>query len=622
MGEQVEIIVPDFTKDDYIKTLKPFEWLYQYKDNKFLMMQLREQIKEKAGSAGVRNFITLWKAYLQSVSAQNQLIIANSVSEFTGQPFEIFTGEWTADDTGIATTNRFMEEVQACNHPIMPFKRLVNIDTDAEKLILTYRKRGGNWRQITVDKRTLASANSIVSLSEYGIAVNSENAKYLVRYLTDVENLNIDEIEEIKSVSRLGWIGNYGFSPYVEDLVFDGDANFKHFFESVSAKGKNDTWTEFVKDIRRNDSVISRIILAASFSSVLIEPCNALPFFVHLWGGTEAGKTVGLMLAASVWADPTMGSYIHTFNSTQVGQEVSATFVNSLPLILDELQIIGERKDFDRMIYSLSEGVGKTRGSKTGGLQKVGSWKNCILTTGEQPITNGSSMSGAINRIIEIDCKSEKLFRDPVHVVDVLKKNHGHAGRQFVERLSDTANREYAISVQKEIYKELSTGESTEKQAMAASVIMAADRLINEWIFQDDILLSVSDITPYLATKAQVSAHERALEFIVDCVAINANKFIIGDFPGEIWGCVDQIGEERRIYFIKSKFDKVMKEEGFNSAAFLSWAKQKDLLITKPGRTTMMKKIHGESANCVCLVIMNDNEQENMDKMHMDDLPF
>lgn len=622
MDEAMEIIVPDFTRDDYIKTLKPFEWLYQYKDNRFLMMQLRERIKEKAGSIGVRNFVALWKAYLESVSAKNQLIAANSVSEFTGQPFELSTGEWVADDTGIATVNKFAEEVEACNHPIMPFKRLVNIDTDSEKLIIGYKKRGGNWRQITVNKRTLASANSIVSLSEYGIAVNSENAKYLVRYLTDVESLNIDEIEEIKSVSRLGWIGNYGFSPYVEDLVFDGDADFKHFFESVSKKGKGDTWINFVKGIRKSDSVISRIILAASFSSVLIELCNALPFFVHLWGGTEAGKTVGLMLATSVWADPTMGAYIHTFNSTQVGQEVSATFVNSLPLILDELQIIGERKDFDRMIYSLSEGVGKTRGSKTGGLQKVGSWKNCILTTGEQPITNGSSMSGAINRIIEIDCKSEKLFRDSVHVVDVLKKNHGHAGRKFVERLSDTANREYAISVQKEIYKELSTGESTEKQAMAASVIMAADRLINEWIFQDDILLSIADITPYLATKAQVSAHERALEFIVDCVAINANKFIVGEYPGEIWGCVDQIGEERRIYFIKSKFDKVMKDEGFNSAAFLSWAKQKDILITKPGRTTMMKKIHGESANCVCLVIINETEHENIEEMHMEDLPF
>lgn len=607
MKKQMEITVPEFSRDDYMKTKKPFEWLYRYKENPFLMMQLREQIKEKAGAVGVRNFASLWKAYLESVCAKKRLIAANSVSEFTGQPFEMATGEWAADDRGVTATGKQGDEVQACNHPIMPLKRLVNIDTDSEKLILGYKKRGGNWRQITADKRTLASAASIVSLSEYGIAVNSENARHLVRYLTDAESLNLDEIREIKSVGRLGWIGSHGFSPYVEDLVFDGDVNFKHFFESVAAKGKENTWMGLVKEIRRHDSVLARMILAASFSSVLLEFCNALPFFVHLWGGTETGKTVGLMLAASVWADPAMGAYIHTFNSTQVGQEVSATFVNSLPLILDELQIIGERKDFDRMIYSLSEGVGRTRGSKTGGLQKVGSWKNCILTTGEQPITNGSSMSGAVNRIIEMDCKSEKLFRDPVHVVDVLKNNHGHAGRQFVERLSGKANREHAVSIQREIYRELLAGDSTEKQAMAASAILAADRLINEWIFQDGILLSVSDIKPHLATKAQVSAHERALGFITDCVAINAGKFAANGCAGEMWGCVDQNEGERRIYFIKSKFDQVMKEEGFNPAAFLSWAKQQGLLVTKPGRMTMMKRIHRESANCVCLV-MNEGD--------------
>ena len=47
-----------------------------------------------------------------------------------------------------------------------------------------------------------------------------------------------------------------------------------------------------------------RLFLAASFASVVLEPCGLLPFFLHAWGGTETGKTVGLMIAASVWACP------------------------------------------------------------------------------------------------------------------------------------------------------------------------------------------------------------------------------------------------------------------------------------------------------------------------------
>ena len=131
--------------------------------------------------------------------------------------------------------------------------------------------------------------------------------------------------------------------------------------------------------------------MASSFASALLEPLGLLPFFVHLWGTTECGKTVALMLAASVWANPKMGEFIHSFNSTTVAQELSATFVNSLPLILDELQIIKDRRDFDNTIYKLTEGIGKNRGTKTGGLQKTGTWQNCILTSGEMPISNPSS---------------------------------------------------------------------------------------------------------------------------------------------------------------------------------------------------------------------------------------
>ena len=242
------------------------------------------------------------------------------------------------------------------------------------------------WRYKVFERYDLASANRIVALADYGIAVTSENAKFLVQYFNDVENYNYDRLPESNSVSRLGWIHGEGFAPYVENLVYDGNSSFKHFYDSVTQRGSADEWVKFVSKIRAEGNVPTKIVLAASFASVLVEPCNCLPFFVHLWNGSGNGKTVALMLAASVWANPAVGAYIHTFNSTDVGQELSAGFVNSLPLILDELQIQKDRRDFDRTIYKLSEGVGRVRGAKTGGVQATPTWKNCILTNGEDPI--------------------------------------------------------------------------------------------------------------------------------------------------------------------------------------------------------------------------------------------
>ena len=47
---------------------------------------------------------------------------------------------------------------------------------------------------MTIEKSLISSSQSIVKLSDYGISVTSENAKYLVKYLAEIENLNKDLI--------------------------------------------------------------------------------------------------------------------------------------------------------------------------------------------------------------------------------------------------------------------------------------------------------------------------------------------------------------------------------------------------------------------------------------------
>lgn len=179
--------------------------------------------------------------------------------------------------------------------------------------------------------------------------------------MNDLENLNYDRIPERKSIGRFGYISGEGFSPFVDGLIFDGDANFKTMFHAVRAEGSREEWERVALECR-GMSTTARIILAASFASVLLEPLGALPFFVHLWGvDSGTGKTVALMLAASVWADPVMGAYVKTFDATVVGSEKTAAFLNHLPLCLDELQLARDsrgRLQFD--VYKLAQGVGRT----------------------------------------------------------------------------------------------------------------------------------------------------------------------------------------------------------------------------------------------------------------------
>lgn len=560
------------------------------------MAQLREEIKARAGAIGVKNFISLWNAFLATKKQQSGGLECN-YTEFDEQPVTLMCGEYRCDDYGVTTYDKYGFEVMVCAHPILPVQRLVNIDVGEVKIELAF-KRGRSWRTLIVDKSTLASSQRITELSKYGVGVDSENARELVKYLSAIENLNYDEMPETNSVGRLGWIKGHGFSPYVDVLRFDGDISFRNMFAAVSESGDYAAWLDCVKPVRQG-GVIARIMLAAAFASVLVEPCNALPFFVHVWGGTEAGKTLGLMLAASVWANPAMGQYIHTFNSTAVGQELTAGFCNSLPLCLDELQVIKDRRSFDNIIYMLAEGIGKSRGAKAGGVQRMQTWHNCIITTGEMPISNPNSGGGAINRIIEIDCQDEKIFTAPREVAAVLHGNYGFAGRRFVDAIQTPDMMLQARAMFAGFSRVLSSGASTEKQIMSGALLLTADTLAEQIIFQDGITLSVADIEQFLTAKDEVDQNIRAHAWLFDFIATNPMRFKDdSENTGELWGCKD--GEF--IYIIKSVFDAKMQEQGFNPAAFLSWAKRRGKIeCDNVGRHTKVKWLNKSGIRCIWL---------------------
>ena len=611
-------VIPEYTADDFYNSSEPYAFLYQYKDDKFLLGQMREKLKAQAAKVGVKGFVGLWNAYLETINQQRGISMDNA-TQFDGQEIELFSGQYICDEYGVSMTDKYGYEQVVCRHPIMPVERLVNIDSGEERLKLAYKK-GRVWRSIIVEKSVIASSSSILQLAANGIMVNSENAKSLSTYLLEMEQLNYELIPEQKSVGRLGWVGEHGFSPFVDDLVFDGEINFRHIFNAVKSEGSRNAWLYAMQDLRKEKSP-GRLFLAASFASAILEPCGLLPFFLHAWGGTETGKTVGLMIAASVWACPKLGEYCTTFNSTLVGQEMTASFLNSLPMCIDELQIQSSSgiRDFDRIIYQLTEGVGRTRGAKTGGLQKMNTWKNCIITNGEHPISNANSGGGAVNRVIEFEC-DEKVYSDLVGICAVIQSNYGFAGREFVEYLQTDGAFDRVNALQKEYYRELLKSDSTDKQAASASAILAADHIATELIFKDGNNLTVADLGKIMAKKMEVNVNNRALEFIYELVERNPNRFRpndFGEYQGEVWGKT----EEACIYIIKSVFDREMGNAGFNSTAFLAWAKRNDVIITDNGKRTKKARITGSATNCVCIK-KNLSEFETAQIEEMDMLPL
>lgn len=551
----------------------------------------------------MKNFNRTLAKYRESLKATALAVEASEVTNFDEQDLELNTGDWHADDSGVWRYGALGNIEFACTHPIYPVERLKNIDTGELKVRLAFR-RGDNgrrtWTTILTGFDTVANAKNIVSLSRIGISVTSgKRAQSLVDYLADVMDRNYDTIPERRSVSRVGW-NEEGFSPYVDGIVFDGNDQFSRIFKAISERGDFETWKAEAIACRKY-SVTARIVLAASFASVLIEPIGTQPFFVHLWGmDSGTGKTVAQMLAASVWADPAIGGdYVQTFRSTSVGFEIIAGFLNSLPVIVDELQLAKDAKG--RVIfnvYELASGKGKLRSNKALGLAATPHWQNCFITSGETPLVSENDGSGAVNRVIEVECKTNaKVIRDGHHTANLLKTNYGHAGKMFIERLCRGENRATAHKLYEVYFEQCLKNDTTDKQAHAAALILSGDYMATQWIFQDGDPLTVGDIAEFMKSREEVSAADRGYQYMCDWVAQNSNKLRGETETGDVYGVI----EGAWAYIIRSVFNRACSDAGISSQALLSHMKSRGLIQTRGKAMTKPKRIGKTVPECVVM---------------------
>lgn len=596
----------DFT--DFSETEKPYQDVF-FQPSQFLRSQRLEVLSVEAKNVGFTGFKKSYKFFCNGMKkikvSINDAAIANP-TDFPSQPIELDAGDWLCTYNGVVRESGNGTEI-ACRHPIIPTKRLVNIDTGEEKLKVAYYK-GKYWREIIAGKDELFNASNVIKFAAVGISVTSKTAKALSEYLCDIEAINYDLIEESESVSRLGYIKDgKRFSPYVDGVIFDGDANYSTIYNAISQKGSFEIWLETALKCR-SENLTAQIMLAASFASVLINKIGALNFFVHLWGvESGTGKTVALMLAASVWGDPAIGAYVQTFNATQVGHEKTAAFLNNIPMCIDELQLSKDshgRSKFD--VYQLSQGVGRTRGNKGGGLDTAPKWSLCILTTGESPITSDSSGAGAVNRVIDIECKaSDAVIRDGMAVSQAVKCNYGYAGKAFVESLTDDVIEE-AKQKYSDYFRQLSSGSTTEKQAQAAAMILMADELADRFIFKTGNHITVAQIAEFLKTKASVSAGERGYSYMCDWVAVNSNKFKADNENSDVYGII----VDDWAYINSAVFKKAAKDAGFDERALLSWLKTKGFIQTRGRNYTRGKRINGINTECVVMKLHDDSDND------------
>ena len=566
-----------------------------------------EDVRKKCREVGrIREFENLLKAWITR-NAQLMKQAGSNNTAFTDAPLTLKCGKWTANDAGVSiaevTKNGDIIKSVACPHPILPVSRFVNIDTDTEKTKIAFYK-DMRWREITVDNSVISNKSTITQLADRGIMVTSETAKDLVKFLMEATSLNMNTIPFYKSLSRLGWVDN-DFAPYDDAIKYDGDSDFQGTYNDVCECGSYEVWKEHITKLRENINI--RLMLSASFASVLIERVGALPFVLHLWGETGFGKTVSLMVASSIWGNSELGHLTRSMNATANSVVRTASFLYSIPFCADEMQQIKDRwGNYDNFIMFVCEGIDKGKARAKGGVEEQKTWRNAFIFTGEEPVTKANSGGGVKNRCIEIEVK-DKIIPDGNTTANIVKENYGFAGKRFIEYIQ-----KIDVLKVKEEYKQifsdiLKSADTTEKQAMSMALILLADKYACECVFDNSKPLEVKDITCYLVSATVVNMPQRAYEWVVNWVAENSIRFDLVENKGAVWGRInDDIATINKNVLVEA-----MNKAGFDFAACSrKWDNDGKLILNSQGYITHQTKVCGIKANYIKIVLPKDEFEE------------
>ena len=525
---------------------------------------------------------------------------------FTDQPETLFCPGYECTDRGVRTENGQL----VCIHPIMPVGQLRNADDLTVRMKIAFNA-SGRWETCCLPRAKLASSTAILELADMGVAVTNENARALSTYLSRIYYENDGILKTDFCLSRLGWLSPYSdrFAPYDDNIEIDAEQAFAEKAKAVRPIGFEENWVAAVKPLIEKN-LTARLVLDASFASVLVPLLQLQPFFVHVWGKTGLGKTVLLQLAAGVWGDPRPGKLIGTFNATAVGLETTAAFLHHLPVCIDELQILSAmgRSDFQQTVYLLTAGTGRTRGAKDGGLRKQNTWNNIFITTGERPLNSELSGGGAMNRSLELEL-TEPITDDFASLVRSMQNNYGFAGYRFVQLVKQRRG------VLEELYtkhlEELLERGVTGKQAFAMAVLLTADDLALFSVLDKEGTIppiSYDTAAGLLLKDADVCREAQGVNYLFDMIAANPAKFPENKSPYqnyEIWG--KPRGEYTAV--IGTVFDKLMRDGGYDPKAVLSYAAREGMLQT--GENQTKKKVRIGSRNVRCVVIKQAADSED-----------
>ena len=294
-------------------------------------------------------------------------------------------------------------------------------------LLLRWEDRAGHEHQWAMPRGQLhAVGNQIaVELEHAGLTVGTSQAAHeLLKQLLS----RIEVRQRKRCVGRPGWhetesghvyvmAGGQTFGPGGDGIILQ--VNRADAVKAARVGGTLGDWQEQVARYAVSNHRMA-LLISAAFAPPLLNITKDPSGGLHLYGGSQTGKTTMLQCAASVWGCADTKHQLHTWRATANGLEgVAADCCDSL-LPLDEIGMV-DLGEAGGIVYSLANGTGKARADRDGSRLARRTWRLVFLSTGEVPLAvkvrerGISPMAGQEVRLANISADAGKgwgVFQD------------------------------------------------------------------------------------------------------------------------------------------------------------------------------------------------------------------
>lgn len=472
-----------------------------------------------------------------------------------------------------------MQEIPFCPSPML-ITQIMRGEYGEEKVELAYYWR--HWNKVVTSRGIIASSRNIVALAENGVKVTTGNAADLVRFLMAQEVENKEIIPVTRRITHYGWIGDGEFAPFVNDIFFDAEG-YGQFATVGQGQGTLQDWCAAMKPHR--ERALFRFILSASFAAPFLKILGQRIFMVYNWGDSKGGKTAALMAALSAWGNPE--DMRMSFNSTLVALERTVSFFSDLPIGINERQLAGSKQEYlEKLVYMLSEGKGRGRGNRNGGLQEQARWRSVILANGEEPISGDASQTGINTRVLELYGKPFDSEDEASAMYNAVAENYGTAGKRFIEALKQIDGQKIK-ALFKNFVIELSGMCKHGNKAHINSIacVCIADVLVDSVLFGGDggaesvtkAFDMATNIFEMLVDTDAGDVNQRAYQYMKDWVTANDKQFTDDFTGGTRYGLYEQ-DDRDHVLILPAFFDKALSDKGFSPKKTRMWLAEKGLI--------------------------------------------